>query len=116
MANITWDRDIDLHAAAPPAEVAAFLDEPYALTEEQRTYYQQNGFARIEGLLTGAALAYFRAVIGAAVGYSFRDDHRTLEERSTYQQSFLQAMRLCFKYPAVKPFTVSKRFAGVPVI
>ncbi|MEM7537100.1 MAG: phytanoyl-CoA dioxygenase family protein [Chloroflexota bacterium] len=105
--------NIDLTQETPPDEVAAFLDEPYILSAETLDYYRINGFAKIEGLLTGEALNYFRAIIGAAVGYSYRDDHRTLAEKPAYQQSFLQAMRLCFQFPAIKPFSFSKRFAGV---
>lgn len=74
---------------APLAQVVAFLNEPYSLAPETLSFYRENGFVKIEGLLAGPALDYSRAVIGAAVGYSYRDDHRTLAEKPAYQQSFL---------------------------
>ncbi|MEM7131910.1 MAG: phytanoyl-CoA dioxygenase family protein [Chloroflexota bacterium] len=111
-STITYE-GVDLSQGTPPTNVGEFLNEPYILSSEKIAFYRENGFVKIEGLLTGSALAYFRAAIGAAVGYSYRDDHRTLDEKPAYQQSFLQAMRLCFSFPAIKSFTFSKRFAGV---
>ncbi len=101
-----------LHRPAP-ADIKDALAEPYPLEPAKIDAYQENGFVRLEGMLTGEALAYYRALIGLAVGHRFQDDQRALNEKRVYEQSFLQAFNLWPHYPAIAEFTRCRRFAEV---
>jgi len=59
------------------------------------------------------ALKYARKVIGAAVKARIEPDRRKLEEKSLFEQSFLQCGYLAWDFPAVNDFVFGKRFAGI---
>ena len=52
---------------APPRAVSEFLAEPYPLAAEQIEQYRERGFVKLEQVISGEALRYFREVIGYAV-------------------------------------------------
>ncbi len=101
-----------LHAPAP-ADVKAFLDEPYRIAPAKIDEYQEKGYVRLEGIISGAPLEYYRELIGLAVGHRFMDDHRELADKRVYEQSFLQAFNLWPHYPAIAEFVQCFRFADV---
>ena len=74
----------------PPTAVSEFLAEPYALDQEQIERYRERGFVKLEQVISGEALRYFREVIGYAVGHYFVDDDRAPADKRVYQRSFLQ--------------------------
>lgn len=88
-------------------------NDPYILSEEQINEYQKNGFIRLRKVLEGEVLEYTKRVIGAAVRARTEDDKRKLEEKSQYEQSFMQCGYLAWDFPAVKDFVFGKRFAGI---
>lgn len=95
----------------PPTEIEEFLREPYGLTEHHVEAYTRNGFVRLEQVLVEEPLRYYRELIGMAVGHSFKDDDRSLVEKRVYERSFLQAHSLGLRYPALRRFVRSVRFA-----
>ena len=101
-----------LHAPAP-AHIAAFLDEPYPLEQEKIVEYHEKGYVRLEQVISGEPLHYYRELIGLAVGHVFKDDDRALAEKRVYEQSFLQAFNLWPHYPAIKQFVHGFRFADL---
>ena len=101
-----------LHAPAPP-HIKAFLGEAYPLDGAKVDEYQEKGFVRLEAMLTGPPLEYYRELIGLAVGHRFKDDQRALAEKRVYEQSFLQAFNLWPHYPAIAEFVQCRRFAEV---
>ena len=101
-----------LHEPAPP-HIEAFLAEPYPLAQEKIDEYNEKGHVRLEQVISGEPLAYYRELIGYAVGHVFKDDDRTLDEKPVYQRSFLQAGNLWLKYPAIKRFVFGYRFADL---
>ena len=101
-----------LHAPAPP-RIKAFLDQPYQFPPAKIEEYQEKGYVRLEGIITGEALDYYRELIGLSVGHRFKDDHRTLAEKRVYERSFLQAFNLWPHYPAIAEFVQCRRFAEV---
>ena len=101
-----------LHAPAPPP-IQEFLNEPYPLDAAKVEEYQDKGYVKLEGIITGEPLDYYRELIGLAVGHRFKDDHRALGEKRVYEQSFLQAFNLWPHYPAIAEFVQCKRFADV---
>ena len=60
----------------PPRAVREFLVEPYVLDQEQIEHYREHGFVKLEQVIPGEALRYFREVIGYAVGHYFVEDDR----------------------------------------
>ena len=101
-----------LHAPAP-SHIKAFLDEPYSLDPAKIEEYQEKGYVRLAGIITGEPLDYYRELISLSVGHRFKDDLRTLAEKRVYEQSFLQAFNLWPHYPAIAEFVQCFRFGDV---
>lgn len=99
--------------APAPRHIRAFLDEPYKLPAAKIDEYQEKGYVRLEEIITGDALDYYRELIGLSVGHRFKDDQRALQEKRVYEQSFLQAFNLWPHYPAIAEFVQCYRFADV---
>ncbi len=99
-----------LHAPAPPP-IKDFLGEPYNVDAAKVDEYQEKGYIKLEGIITGEPLQYYRELIGLAVGHRFKDDERALAEKRVYERSFLQAFNLWPHYPAIAEFVQCRRFA-----
>lgn len=108
--NFTPEALARLNSPAPP-DIAAFLHEPYELTSDKIETYKEKGYVKLKQVMTGSPLAYYRELIGLAVGHVFRDDQRTLLEKRVYERSFLQAFNLWPHYSAIKEFVQAPRFA-----
>ncbi|MDJ0786423.1 MAG: phytanoyl-CoA dioxygenase family protein [Myxococcota bacterium] len=67
--------------------------------------FQRDGFVVTPDLLTPGELAHYGAAIDAAVARRTAGDHRTLAEKSTYEQSFVQCMRLWETNPEIRPLS-----------
>lgn len=67
--------------------------------------FRRDGFVVVCNLLTPAELERFGAAVDRAVAIRGRDDHRPLEEKSLYEQSFTQCMNLWEDNPEVLPLT-----------
>ena len=98
---------------SPPSQIEEFLHEPYRLSDQQVETYARDGFIKLEQVLTGEPLRYYRELIGMAVGHRFKDDDRGLAEKPVYERSFLQAHSLGLRYPALRSFVQSIRFATI---
>ena len=107
-ADVEWR----LHEP-PPKVVSEFLAEPIAVAPVQVEHYREHGFVKLEQVVSGEALRYFREVIGYAVGHYFVDDDRVPADKRVYERSFLQAFNLGPKYPAIRPFAHAFRFADL---
>lgn len=81
------------------------------LSTDQIRRYERDGFIAIDGLVSAAELAHARAAIDAAVAERTADDDRSLAEKSRYEQSFVQCMRLWEEHPEVANFTFNPRIA-----
>ena len=95
----------------PPKDIDEFLNQPYVIEQKKIDEYKQEGFVKLENIIGGRALEYYRELIGFAVGHVFKDDNRPLSDKPVYERSFLQAFNLWLAYPAVKNFVFSTRFA-----
>lgn len=94
-------------------EVLNFYDTPYLLSAQQISDYNEHGFIKLEKIITLNHLEYIRRIIQASVFIRKENDKRTLAEKSKYEQSFLQCGYLCFDFPVIKDFVLSKRFGGI---
>ena len=95
----------------PPKDIDEFLSQPYVIERTKIDEYEEKGFVKLEKVISGRALEYYRALIGFAVGHVFKDDSRPLSDKPVYERSFLQAFNLWLEYPAIKHFVFSTRFA-----
>ena len=75
------------------------------LSEAQRDQFQTDGYLALEDVLTRTETTELRNAVDAAVVKRTADDPRALADKSTYEQSFIQCMRLWEDEPAVRPFT-----------
>jgi len=81
------------------------------LSHDQIQTYQQMGYLAVEGLISTEELSSARAAIDTAVAERTVDDKRSMAEKSRYEQSFVQCMRLWEDHPEVAPFTFNPRIA-----
>ena len=110
--RLTRDDLERLHAPAPP-EIRDFLAEPYPLAPAMLEAYQEQGYIKLEQVISGAPLGYYRDLIRLAVGHRFQDDQRPLAQKRVYEQSFLQAFNLWPHYPAIAELARCFRFADI---
>lgn len=96
-----------------PENILYRFNEKYDLSKQQIDEYTKNGFIRLPNVLEGEALHYANQVIGEAVKARTEPDKRKLEEKTQYEQSFMQCGYLAWDFPAVKDFVFGKRFAGI---
>ncbi|XOV86825.1 MAG: phytanoyl-CoA dioxygenase family protein [Pseudomonadota bacterium] len=73
--------------------------------------FQQDGYVVIPDLLTADELDHYEAEVTAAVSSRKQFDRRSLAEKSTYEQSFIQCMNLWEDFPGVRPLTFHPRIA-----
>ncbi len=73
--------------------------------------FRRDGFVVVEDLLDEGERARYGAAVDAAVAARTRRDARTLEEKTRYEQSFLQCINLWEDFPDVRPLTFHPRVA-----
>lgn len=86
---------------------------PHVVPAEQLTQFRENGFVRTPGVFGPAELARYAAAVDTEVARRTAHDRRALADKTTYEQSFVQCMRLWETAPAVAPLTLDARLAGI---
>ncbi len=71
--------------------------------------FQQQGFVLISGLLAGQEGKHYGDAVDRAVADRTQHDHRSLEEKSRYEQSFQQCLNLWEDHSAVRPLSFHPR-------
>ena len=82
--------------------------EQSGLDQSQIERFQTDGFLLVDDFFTVEELDGFATAVDAAVAYRTQDDHRNLQDKNLYEQTFVQCMRLWEDSPAVKPFTFNE--------
>lgn len=75
------------------------------LDPSQVSDFAVNGFVVTPGLLSSQELDRYAAAVDEAMARRTSGDRRTLGDKSTYEQSFIQCMRLWETDPPVAPLT-----------
>lgn len=88
------------------------LNEPYAITKDQVSFYKKNGFIKLKNVLSAEAVQYMNDVISSEVK-RLNTQHLPMEERDTYGKAFLQIMNIWTKSEAVKEIVFGKRLAKI---
>ncbi len=104
---------LDILNSKTPDYILKGYNEIYKLSDEQKEFYQKNGYVEIKKVLEGEVLEYAKEVIESAVLVRKENDKRTLAEKSQYEQSFMQCGFLCFDFPAMMDIVTGKRFGGL---
>lgn len=86
------------------------LDEPYPLTEDQVSFFRENGFIKLKHVLSPEAIEYMDETITREV-HRLNTQHLPLEERDTYGKAFLQIMNIWMQSGSVREVVFSERLA-----
>lgn len=87
------------------------LDSRYALAPEQIEQFRADGHIMLPGVASQEEVEFFRDPIRAAADKHGQTGALPLNQRDTYGKAFLQHMNLWANDPAVRAFTLGKRFA-----
>lgn len=101
------------HIIAPPVSSASFpadLNDPYVLTDEQRAFFNENGFIKLKHVLKPQTLEFYGKVISEQV-QRLNTQHLPIEQRDVYGRAFLQVMNIWTKNAVVKEFVFGKKLA-----
>jgi len=82
------------------------------VSEELIEKFRRDGFVVVPSLLTVKELDDFGAAVDRAVADRKRNDHRSLEEKSLYEQSFMQCINLWEDHPGVLRLTFHRAIAA----
>jgi hypothetical protein len=70
--------------------------------------YRRDGFVHVPGLLPAAEMPALAAAVDDAVAKRKRNDTRALQDKSPYEQSFIQCQYLWEDFPDVRPLTFNQ--------
>jgi ectoine hydroxylase-related dioxygenase (phytanoyl-CoA dioxygenase family) len=84
---------------------------PDAVTQAEIDAFRRDGFVCVRGLLADDELARFAPRVDEAVARRKHNDARTLEQKTRYEQSFVQCINLWEDTPEVRPLTFHPRIA-----
>lgn len=93
-------------------QIKSFLQEPYALTQAQVEFYQQNRYIKLKEVLNNETLHFFNEAITLQVA-KMNTVETAIEQRSTYGKAFLQLFNLWREDELVKELVFSKRLAQI---
>jgi ectoine hydroxylase-related dioxygenase (phytanoyl-CoA dioxygenase family) len=89
-------------------QVEIFMTLDQKLVDE----FSDNGFVLTDGLLKDNALTEYSAAVDAEVARRTRHDDRNVSDKTTYEQSFVQCMRLWETCDAVKKLSCDAGLAS----
>ena len=92
---------------------AAELDTPYALDEDAICRFREDGFIRLPGVLSAGVLADYAPEINRLVDDYNRLKDVPFEERSLYDQAFIQVHNLWRHSDRVRELACCKRLARI---
>jgi ectoine hydroxylase-related dioxygenase (phytanoyl-CoA dioxygenase family) len=82
------------------------------LSEEQRSFYAENGYIKLRQVLPAELLEHYRVFISAKVA-ELTAEKLPLDQRSTYDKAFLQVGNLWLKSDEAREFVFGKRLARI---
>ena len=76
--------------------------------------FKRDGFLHVRGLLTPAEVERYRVAVDEAVATRKQRDTRKLEEKSLYEQSFIQCQYLWEDFPDIRGLTFHPQVVAMP--
>ena len=95
-----------------PSSVAALLQKPYTLTQEQIDFYQKNRYIKLKQVFDAETIAFFNQAISSQVS-KMSKEVAPIDQRDTYGKAFLQLFNLWRENEVVKEFVFSRRLAKI---
>lgn len=86
---------------------------PITLKPEVIQEFQSRGFVVTPDVLTSSEIGRYTQVVDAEVARRTAEDQRAVEDKSTYEQSFIQCMRLWETSPEVGDLSFHTGLAGI---
>lgn len=105
-ANSSFEAEVDMHSTQIEQ-----LDSPYPLDATAIQRFQNDGFIRLRNVFSADVLAQISPVITQLVDEGNRLKSIPLEQRSIYDQAFIQVMNLWTRNERVREFAFGKRLA-----
>jgi ectoine hydroxylase-related dioxygenase (phytanoyl-CoA dioxygenase family) len=99
-------------AASNLSALGQELDAPFSLRPDQIALYDENGYIKLQHVLSPSLLQHYRQAITASVA-ELSADVPPMEQRNTYGKAFLQIMNLWRRSEEVKQFVFGKRLARI---
>lgn len=96
-----------------PADVAAELEAPLPVTDDQRRRFREQGYLKIPGVFSGATLAWIDGTISRLVETNNPLAGVPMESRDTYGKAFIQVFNLWLKSDEARAVSRSRRLAGI---
>ena len=93
-------------------DTLAQLDAPFTLDPEQIAFYRENGYIKLNQVLSPEILAHYRRAISDKVA-ELNTQRLPMEKRSTYDKAFLQIMNLWTTSEVVREFVFGKRLSRI---
>jgi Phytanoyl-CoA dioxygenase (PhyH) len=88
------------------------MGETAVVMDDLREQFAEQGFVRVPQMLDPDEVARFGPVVDAGVQSRLAGDTRTLEEKTTYEQSFQQCLNLWEDVPDIRPLTFHPLLGG----
>ena len=95
-----------------PSAIQQYLDEPYELSHDHVSFYQENGYIKLKNVLPDEVIMFLNDTISAEV-VRLNTQHLPIEQRDTYGKAFLQIMNIWTKSKPVKQIVFGKRLAKI---
>ena len=111
--DLTFEGAKDILKTSSNPGLNNFYDSQIKLSEDQINGFAEDGFIKIENVISTEFLPQIKKIIQSSVLIRKGKDERELKDKSQYEQSLLQCGYLCWDYTAVKDFVFAKRFAGI---
>ncbi len=89
------------------------IDTPYTLKDEIIRKFREDGFTRLPQVLSKATIAKYEPEITAQVDEGNRLKNIPVEERTIYDQAFIQVMNLWTRNECVRELACCKRLARI---
>ena len=86
---------------------------PNVLSPEVIASFSMDGFVKTKDVLKESELRNYSAAVDSEVAARTASDTRSLVEKTTYEQSFIQCMRLWETSPDVRPLSCHPGLAGI---
>ena len=86
---------------------------PYSVNEEVVAEFQSKGFVVTDDVFASSTLERYSRAVDAEVELRTAADFRDVAEKSTYEQSFIQCMRLWETSDVVRELSCSSVLAGI---
>src|SRR5205085_5034429 len=89
--------------------VMGLIEGERVVATELVAQFEEQGYVVVPGLLSHDELDHYRTLVTEAVAYRTANDTVPLEEKSRYQQSFVQCMNLWEDFPEIRKLTFHQK-------